>query len=318
MEDYRSREARFKSHIYGAMNVFNAMARGTPLFPPDWPATVANFKDPDLQRIPSINFSAADNENAQQKSQIQALEKQIKKLYEDLEETKSKLTIAQVENITLKARHRVEVQDLTTKVFQLQENLQMMKPLVEVGVAIRLRYLEQAKDAHEIGEKGISQHVIRDGNIAAYGGNGAADAALSKLGVLKDDDTLLAVFKSLYKSSPKGFHQSSELLQRTLNYSATRRTSRKIIHNLENSSLCDKHLQLCCKIIRTSNNTRAWAKMQGHLWETQEQFNEFVAWHFESKVENWIFVDRLEWLTVELLNFDRQKSSSRWYALPVG
>jgi hypothetical protein len=64
------------------------------------------------------------------------------------------------------------------------ENLKLekesMKPLLDVGIAVRLRFLEQAKNTYLNEQRGgLNQITIRKGNQAAHSANGTADAALS-------------------------------------------------------------------------------------------------------------------------------------------
>jgi hypothetical protein len=91
-----------------------------------------------------------------------------------------------------------------------------MKPLLDVGIAVRLRFLEQAKNTYLNEQRGgLNQITIREGNQAAHSANGTADAALFTLGILKNEDALAPAFERVYgRLTPTRYLQLPELLRR--------------------------------------------------------------------------------------------------------
>jgi hypothetical protein len=83
----------------------------------------------------------------------------------------------------------------------LQEQLLLQKPILDVGVAIRRRYLEQAKqnfvDGQYVDARGtVNQQLIEAGHAAPHQASCREDSAIWKLGILgKEKDPVLA---SLY------------------------------------------------------------------------------------------------------------------------
>ncbi|KAE9378738.1 hypothetical protein N431DRAFT_450683 [Stipitochalara longipes BDJ] len=90
------------------------------------------------------------------------------------------------------------------------EDKEKTKPLVEIGIAVRLRFLEQARESI-MGEEGgiFNQQAIREGNQAAHNANGTADAALFTTRVLEESKpsgkSWVIVFEKLYTQSPEVF-----------------------------------------------------------------------------------------------------------------
>lgn len=83
-----------------------------------------------------------------------------------------------LEGALSKGRERV------AEILQLKKDRDVMKPLLDVGVAVRLRYLGNYKKAnyYGAGTEELNQKRIEDGNAAAHNGNGSADLSLASLG----------------------------------------------------------------------------------------------------------------------------------------
>lgn len=104
----------------------------------------------------------------------------------------------------------------------------LVKELIEIAIAVRLRFLEQAKEGTSGNDRGVlNQSVIREGNYAAHGGNFAADSALFKLGILAGDHPLADTLEDLYGTvSINGCLQG--LWLRVMNCSVTCRTLKRV------------------------------------------------------------------------------------------
>lgn len=105
---------------------------------------------------------------------------------------------------------------LREEVEALKEEIRKTKPSFKIGMAIRLRYLEQAKEAVLQGPEAVNQMFIREGNQAAHSANGVADASLFTNGILERDDLLGNVFEGLYRQTQVEFLIWPELFRRTL------------------------------------------------------------------------------------------------------
>ena len=112
------------------------------------------------------------------------------------------------------------------------ENLKLkkesMKLLLDVGIAVPLRFLEQAKSTYLNEQRGgLNQITIREGNEAAHSANGTTDAALFTLGILKNEDALAPAFGQVYANViPTEYLQLPELLRRAWYCFATLSLSR--------------------------------------------------------------------------------------------
>ncbi len=251
---------------------------------------------------------------AEQQAHIESLEDRIKQLNEQLKATKSHLRRTQAENAALKSKYATELRESQREVDQLKKTRQTLKPLVDVGVTIRLRFLEQAKGTLEAGNKVKSQFMVSDGNITAYGGNGIADTALFIAGFLSDTDPLMTVFEKICKVSTTAYSVFAVSSKRCLDSDVTRRSSRKIDDCVPNADLQKIHHDLCRVTFKAWNDKKRLVMDKGYKGLVSLGY---AAKCYDEELNNWIIMDRLEWLTEELLNFDKQKSMKRWNSLPV-
>lgn len=68
-----------------------------------------------------------------------------------------------------------------------------MKPFADVGIAIRLRYIDKTRR-----QPSINNTFVADGNRAAHEANLAADMALFDAGILPDNGEHARIFEELY------------------------------------------------------------------------------------------------------------------------
>lgn len=88
----------------------------------------------------------------------------------------------------------------TANLLELEERIRLQEPLVKVGVAVRRRFIEQAKifwSQNNPSSDEPDQSAIAAGNQAAHGGNVLADAAMFELELL-DVDQHQSHFQRLY------------------------------------------------------------------------------------------------------------------------
>ena len=260
--------------------------------------------------------------NKDLRSSMHTLKEEHKKRETDLEQEVKKLRL-QVARMTTRIdrdlvpemqRLRLELEirpasqsELRTRVLDLEKDLkeanedrERTKPLLEVGIAIRLRFLEQSRQTLQIEEGGdINQLSIREGNQAAHSGNGAADAALFTVGILKENlesgekSGLAKAFKGLYENMPEYFFKWPELLRRVADSQVTMRVFKKARNGRETRQLRE-HYKILCQ----------------HFADRWNDFLHTKFPFFEKYLRNWYMLDKMEWLTVEIIEFDCQKNGS--------
>lgn len=98
------------------------------------------------------------------------------------------------------------IRNLKDQIRDLQQKSDAERPLLEVGIAFRLRFLQQNRDA-AIGkiQGDGNQLILREGNAAAHSGNGAANVALFRLEILKENRDLAKLFEGLYDRTPSEY-----------------------------------------------------------------------------------------------------------------
>lgn len=126
-----------------------------------------------------------------------ALTEKERKLEEKKEDVVSTETVEFATTLTAK------VTTLQREVLNLRKIQDINKPLLDVGIAVRLRFLEEAKTkVRGLEDKLVARHVIRAGIKAVHNGNFAADSALFLNGSLQRSDSTLLVFKATYRGEP--------------------------------------------------------------------------------------------------------------------
>ncbi|TGO21104.1 hypothetical protein BPAE_0240g00020 [Botrytis paeoniae] len=92
--------------------------------------------------------------------------------------------------------------NLQLKVKELVQDLTLKEPLILVGAAVRLRFLEQAKEfvINKRDRPELNRELRDEGNMVAHYGNIIADKSLFKLGYIPADclDMTSRVFRELY------------------------------------------------------------------------------------------------------------------------
>lgn len=130
----------------------------------------------------------------------------------------------------------LKVSELREENAKLQEELVVKQPLFDTGRKVRIRYLEQARElVLFVKPKNLDKVRIENGNIAAHGGNGKADAALFQGDFLskKERSTYWVVFKALYTTSPDVYGSLSPKYLEVIDHEATIRTLKVLNGSLD-------------------------------------------------------------------------------------
>jgi hypothetical protein len=105
-----------------------------------------------------------------------------------------------------------------------QLELKTLKPLLDVGAATRLRYLEKSKKQLSTIRVELDQDIIEKGNAAAHHANGAADLALAPGGYLEGNARMDDTLSDLYEASYDEWKLWPSMLQEAQDWLATLRT----------------------------------------------------------------------------------------------
>jgi hypothetical protein len=111
----------------------------------------------------------------------------IRKMEVELLQLRLEVEKLRRENAGLKEtieQHEETIRKHETKIDELNGKILLQDPLVKIGVAIRRRWVEQAKELIGFGES--SKPIIMEGNEAAHHAAWLADAAMWRLGYTQD------------------------------------------------------------------------------------------------------------------------------------
>lgn len=113
-----------------------------------------------------------------------------------------------------------------SKIAELERDRDLKEPLVQVGVSVRLRYLEWAKRL--LGLKRIDLHYphIQGGNDAAHNAFGEIDVILFQGDILSSavKTSLAVAFTEVYRYTPEEYSLQSRKLLQVINCEGTLRT----------------------------------------------------------------------------------------------
>lgn len=113
----------------------------------------------------------------------------------------------------------VETKNIKEKWAHCRKQLDEQVSLVEIGERVRLRFLEQERLTYSkrcISRNELDHKKLEQGNEAAYGGNGIADAAviLSLERKVIDVESYRALFLDMYKCTTPEYHKNFPLRYR--------------------------------------------------------------------------------------------------------
>ena len=177
---------------------------------------------------------------------------------------------------------------------ELQEYINVIAPMATIGSAVRIQFLEEARAALE-GDS-PNECIMREGLLAARGANGDIDNNLFAGSDTIDEHPLFKVFEKIYNIKPReDWEDLPELLKRTIDCQATVRFMKNLPATADMLILLNGHEKLCEQLI---GRFKKWVDRKTEL--------------FEANVNHWFLLDRLEWLTDEILLFEGEKSVERF------
>jgi hypothetical protein len=209
---------------------------------------------------------------------------------EELSKTRSDLSNAK----TRISNQSETITELTEEVSQLESNRALLAPLVKIGVNIRLRYLEDAREtALGVPRGDIDRAIIMNGNNAAHRGNGVADAVLFKQELIPDENLIDAkrIFEDLYDNPPPNYKCCDSRLHKLLDCRATIRTVKAVNNGTGSVAHRNEHMNIANQLVEMYNSTNK--KEFGQDEEAGE------------------LIERLEQLTDEIVEMDRSRYNRR-------
>ena len=183
---------------------------------------------------------------------------------------------------------------LKHEIAELKKSQDLLSPLVKIGVDIRLRNLELAREtALDVPTSDLDGAIILSGNVAAHRANGAVDAAIFEAGLVPDGyiEEASKVFKALYHCQPSDYPtQWVSGIKRLLDCRGTIKTVKAVAGSADCSALESAHSRLDSELCTQHDN----------LW-SREDFDT------DPSVEERLL--RLEVTTEEIVDIKRSKNS---------
>jgi antibiotic biosynthesis monooxygenase (ABM) superfamily enzyme len=229
---------------------------------------------------------------SQEAGRLQQLDFERKQAMWEFERVSRRLSM--IENAVRSLELHIEVckknQDLQEEIDKLKSGQAMMRPILDIGIAIRLRFLLFGQDTLLSLSRGAKDtKVLRAGNSAAHSANGLADSALLLSGYLDEHHDLCRVFNLIYKDPAGIIYRESPLLRTAKDCQATIEVTKKLNGNAISKELRAEHQNLFERIIQASVNSDSVQE-----WAKSEEAQQWLA--------------RLEALTEEIVELDRQRT----------
>ncbi|KAG4441097.1 hypothetical protein IFR05_003451 [Cadophora sp. M221] len=172
----------------------------------------------------------------------------------------------------------------------------LLSPLVQIGVDIRLRNLEFAREtALDVPTSDLDRATTLSGNIAAHRANGTVDAVLFEAGLLPEGciEEATRVFKILYPVEPSRYKTEwGSRIKRVIDYRATVKTVKSVAGSNNCSHLESEHYSLDDKL----------SKLHDDMLDKDS---------FESDPTVEAQLSRLEEITEEIVDIKRSKGGRR-------
>ncbi|KAL2074857.1 hypothetical protein VTL71DRAFT_8636 [Oculimacula yallundae] len=154
------------------------------------------------------------------KTESASLEEDCSRLRSDRDAARKTLVVVKAQN----ASQTQSIAALLKTISDLEKTRDLIQPVLQIGVDIRLRNLETAREILlkiKQGEK--DRAILLSGNVAAHRANGAVDAALFMAGLVPEDYLPQAsrVFEKLYQVSPEDYGCWSPMVLRMIDCQAT-------------------------------------------------------------------------------------------------
>jgi hypothetical protein len=106
----------------------------------------------------------------------------------------------------------------------LESDRDLKAPILQIGVDVRLRNLEQARETLlNVSRDETNRTIVMNGNTAAHRANGAVDAAMFQAGLISDEymEEAKEIFKQMYQVEPSEYGCWSPKLLRLIDCQAT-------------------------------------------------------------------------------------------------
>jgi hypothetical protein len=186
------------------------------------------------------------------------------------------------------------ITELTEEVSRLESDRDILAPIVKIGVDIRLRYLEDAREtALGIPRGDIDRAIIMNGNNAAHRANVIADAVLFKQELIPDENLIDAkrIFEDLYCNPPSNYTCCSPRVDKLLDCRATIRTVKAVNNGTGSADQRDEHMEIVNQLIKMHKD------ISDDKFEQDEEVRELI--------------EKLEQLTDEIVEVDRSRYNGR-------
>jgi hypothetical protein len=208
----------------------------------------------------------------------------------ELNKTRSDLSIAKARI----SNQSETITELTEEVSRLESDRDILAPIVKIGVDIRLRYLEDAREiALGIPRGDIDRAVIMNGNNAAHRANGVADAVLFKQELIPDENLIDAkrIFEDLYCNPPSNYTCCTPKVDKMLDCRATIRTVKAVNNGTGSVDQRDEHMEIVNQLVKMHKD------MSNDKFEQDEGVGELI--------------EKLVQLTDEIVEVDRSRYNGR-------
>lgn len=245
-------------------------------------------------------------------------------LKQELDLTKESLEIATTmltESKKLVQEQETQLQSWQRKVGQkqaeidsLKSELEISKPLVEVGVSTRKLFLEQVRRAREPAQRlksgeglgygtfYINQDLIEAGNKAIHNANGDADFALFKTGFLSSECILVPTFKELYQQNSVEYRNFwPKIIRQAVDMSMTVQMFGMSSGNWDDDGQ-DDHFRIVAQLIKD--------------WDNQKDKTSFED--FDAGAENQDKLMKLKDLTIRTTKLRSLQPAARFFQTQVG
>ncbi|KAK0100367.1 hypothetical protein ONS95_008321 [Cadophora gregata] len=190
-------------------------------------------------------YEASQEDLKALKADIAQLENDYTRVRIERDDSKQQMIQVQAQN-TIQAQ---DIEDLTKSKVDLEKTRDVVQPILQIGVDIRLRNLESARECLlKIKQAEKDRAIILSGNVAAHRPNGAVDAALFWAGLVPEDylPEATRTFKKMYQVSPENYGCWSPMVLRMIDCQATIATV-QVQHQFkkfDTSHLRDEHERL--------------------------------------------------------------------------
>ncbi|PVH78781.1 hypothetical protein DL98DRAFT_572874 [Cadophora sp. DSE1049] len=165
-------------------------------------------------------FEASQDDLKSLKTENTRLEEECMRLRKDRNDTKQRM-------IRMEARNAIQeqdIRDLTKLKVEVETTRDLVQPILQVGVDIRLRNLESARETLlNIKQDQKDRAIILSGNVAAHRPNGVVDAALFAAGLIPEDylPEATRAFVKMYQVTPANYGCWSPMVLRMIDCQAT-------------------------------------------------------------------------------------------------